>query len=168
MVAAGILHPDERVELLEGELVVVTPQGPLHSSRIMALQEYLSAAYRGVGALRVQLPLDASPDGLPEPDLAIVRGSAVDYAARHPVGSDVLLAIEVSSTSQTIDRGKARTYGRMGVAVYWLIDLAARRVEVRSQPLADGGYGRTTVAAETERVELPGLGRTVAVADLFA
>src|SRR6266545_6472926 len=89
MVEAGILDPDERIELLEGELVVVTPQGPGHSSRLMALDQLLAEAYRGIGSVRVQLPLDASPHALPEPDIAVVRGSAVDYADRHPGGPDV-------------------------------------------------------------------------------
>jgi Uma2 family endonuclease len=167
MVASGIIHPDEPLELLEGELVIVTPQGPLHSSRIMALQELLADCYRGSGSLRTQLPLDGAPDGLPEPDLAVVRGSAADYVDRHPAGADVILLLEVARTSQEIDRDKARTYARMGVAVYWLLDLTARRLEVRTSPLPEGSYARTSVLDPTETVELPALARTIGVADLL-
>jgi Uma2 family endonuclease len=109
-----------------------------------------------------------SPDGLPEPDLAIVRGSASDYLVRHPLGADVILAVEVARTSQETDRRKARTYARIGVAAYWLIDLTARRIEVRTQPLADGSYARTAVLDEAQVIELPGLGRAIAVAALLA
>ncbi|HKE16390.1 MAG TPA: Uma2 family endonuclease [Kofleriaceae bacterium] len=167
MVDAGIIEPDEPLELLEGELVVVTPQGPPHSSRIMALQDFLADAYRGSGALRVQLPLDASPDGLPEPDLAVVRGSAADYAEHHPVGADVILAVEVARTSQDTDRKKARTYARIGIPVYWLLDLTARRLEVSTQPLSEGRYARTALFGPAETVELPLLGRVVSVAQLL-
>lgn len=167
LVDLGILHPDESVELLEGELIVMTPQGPAHSARIMALQELLAEAYRGVGSLRTQLPLDASPDGLPEPDFAVVRGGPPDYATRHPSGSDVLLLVEVARTSQEVDRAKARTYARIGVAVYWLVDLAVRVLEVRSEPLPDGRYARTLILNLDDQVELPALGRNAAVAELL-
>ncbi len=167
MVEVGIIDPDEHVELLEGELVVVTPQGPPHASRIMALMERLIELYRGVGSLRTQLPLDASPDGLPEPDLAMVRGTASDYTKRHPSGPDVILVIEIARTSQKLDRAKARTYARIGVAVYWIVDLAAGALEVRTEPRPDGQYARTDILGPDDVVELPALARTFRVAELF-
>ncbi len=167
MVELGVIGPDEHVELLEGELVVVTPQGPPHASRIMTFQELLSELYRGVGSLRIQLPLDAAPDGLPEPDLALVRGAGSDYRTRHPSGADVILVVEIARTSQKLDRAKARTYARMGVSVYWIVDLAAGALEVRTAPRGDGRYARTEIFGPDDLVELPALARTMRVAELF-
>ncbi len=111
MVEAGILAPDEPVELLEGRLVIVSPQGPPHASLVAMLADRLRAAYCAGYAVREEKPLDLV-DSLPEPDVAVVRGSQADYAARHPHASDVVLAIEASLTSQSLDREKTLIYAR--------------------------------------------------------
>jgi Uma2 family endonuclease len=163
MVEEGILREDEPVELIEGELVIVSPQGPLHSSRVMSLHELLSKEYAGVARLRVQMPIAAGTESLPEPDIAVVRGAPEDYRDRHPAGADVLLAVEVARTSQKLDREKALTYARAGVAAYWIVDLVTRRVEVRTAPGLGGQYADLRVLGAEETVDLPGLGRSVAV-----
>lgn len=167
MVELGILRPDEPIELIEGELLVVAPQGPLHASRIMALQVLLGRAYDSRASLRVQLPLDSADDSLPEPDLALVRGAAADYTKRHPSGTEALLVIEVAQSSQAYDRDKARVYARMGVPEYWLLDLAAGRLEVRREPSPDGSYGSVQVLPREARVDLPGTPHSLPVSDLL-
>ena len=128
MVEEGILGEDEPVELLEGELVIVSPQDPRHAACLVTLTERLAEAYRGVAHVRPQVPLDARPHSLPEPDLAVVKGRPGDYSDRHPSGGDALLVIEIARTSRPIDRRKAGIYAGAGVPVYWLVDLAARQV----------------------------------------
>lgn len=167
MAELGILKPDEPVELLEGELIVVTLQGPLHASRIMALQELLARAYEGRAKLRVQLPLDSRADSLPEPDFAIVRGQASDYVEHHPTGADAVLVIEVAHTSQSFDRQKAVVYARMGVAEYWLVDLERARVEIRRGPTPDGLYTSTEILSGNACVQLPATTQSIAVSELL-
>ena len=106
--------------------------------------------------MRSQCPLVGATDSLPEPDLAVVRGVPRDYVSAHPTGGDVLLVVEVARTSQAIDRRKVGAYSRMGVPVYWLLDLAARRLEVRSEPDGDE-YRSTRLLGEGESVALPGV-----------
>lgn len=167
MLRSGVLSDDEPVELLDGELVVVSPQGPEHSSLTEAIRGVLEGLWRRGVHTRCHSPLEADPYNLPEPDVAVVRGAARDYLGRYPTAADVLLVVEVSRTSQTADREKATVYARAGVPVYWLVDLAARRLEVRSEPLGEGRYARLETRTEDDRVTVPGTDATLAVRDLL-
>ena len=166
MVEDGILDEDEPVELLDGELVVVSPQGPPHAALLAELHLRLTDAYRGMAHVRAQLPLDARPYSLPEPDLAVVRGLARDFRDRHPNGGDVFLAVEIARTSYAIDRKKASLYGAGGVPVYWLVDLANRRLEVFSDPSTDMGFRQHLVLEPGAEVALPGVEVRWAVSEL--
>ena len=166
MVQDGILHEDEPLELLEGDLVLVSPQGPLRAAHLTELHGRLTAAYHALGHVRNQLPLDLRPYNLPEPDLAVVRGSARDYRERHPNGKDAWLVVEIAQTSQDLDRRKAIIYAAAGVACYWLIDLPEGRLEMYSDAADVGGYRRTLVLDRGEEVELPGLGLRWSVGEL--
>lgn len=147
MVATGVLAPDERVELLDGVLYDVSPQGYEHAAALQWLTRHFGdrAAAGGYDVL-VQLPVRlVSPWSAPEPDLALVeRGPAV----RGPVSP--LLVLEVAVTSLAYDaRLKARTYAEAEMAEYWLVDLVAGRALVHRRP-RDGRY--------EERVEVDGDG----------
>ena len=165
MVEQGILDEGEHVELLEGELVVVTPQGPPHGATVAELHERLAEAYRGTAHVRAQLPFIAGPRSLPEPDLAVVSGRPLDYRTRHPAASDAHLVVEVAYTSQRLDRRKARVYAQAGAAVYWIVDLERRQVEVFTAPTPDG-YHRHEVLGADREIDLPGLGLRWPVADV--
>jgi Uma2 family endonuclease len=166
MVEDGILDEDEPVELVEGELVVTPPQGPSHSAVVSDLHERLRELYRMGFHVRSQCPLGGAADSLPEPDLAVVRGSARDYVKAHPTGADVLLVVEIAQTSQALDRRKVRTYARIGVPAYWLLDLAARRLEVRTDPDGDD-YRSTRLLKESESVAVPSADASWSVASLL-
>lgn len=166
MVEEGILGEDEPVELLEGELVIVSPQDPRHAACLVTLTERLAEAYRGVAHVRPQVPLDARPHSLPEPDLAVVKGRPGDYSDRHPSGGDALLVIEIARTSRPIDRRKAGIYAGAGVPVYWLIDLAARQVEMFWGPAGRGAFDQRRVLGPDDHIELPGVDLRWLVADL--
>lgn len=166
MVAAGVLGAEEPVELIEGRLVVVSPQGPSHSSTVGALADRLRRAYEPGHAIREEKPLQLA-DGLPEPDVAVVRGQQSDYAAHHPTGPDVVLLVEVAVTSQDIDREKTRGYARAGVPVVWLLDVPARRLEVHSDPQSDGRYRLAKILAPDDEIVAPGLSIAWKVRDLL-
>ncbi|HEY3815517.1 MAG TPA: Uma2 family endonuclease [Polyangiaceae bacterium] len=162
MVEAGILRPDEPVELLKGRLLLVSPQGPPHASVVGALAEALRAAYGAGHAVREEKPLHL-PDSLPEPDIAVVRGAQLDYVARHPGGADAVLVVEVAVTSQALDHDKARIYARAAVPVLWLLDIPARRLEVHLEPQTDGRYRVVQILGDEDEVTPPGTGSRLAV-----
>jgi Uma2 family endonuclease len=165
MVEDGILDEDEPVELLDGELVVVSPQGPRHAARLAELDQRLTEAYRATAHVRAQLPVEARPHSLPEPDLAVVRGAPRDFRDRHPSSGDVVLVVEIARTSHAVDRKKAGLYGAAGMPVYWLLDIANRCLEVFSGAAHDG-FAQHVVLRPGEEVELPGLDARWPVADL--
>ncbi len=166
MVDAGILGKNEPVELLDGVLVEMSPQGPIHAASISGVADRLRTAYAGRATVREEKPLAAGPYSLPEPDIAVVRGRPGDYMTGHPGSPDVIVAIELAWSSQNEDRRKAAVYAAAGVAVYWLVDLKDRRLEVRTNPL-DGAYTSTQVLAETDVVSVPELDVRWSVRDLL-
>jgi Uma2 family endonuclease len=154
MVEVGIVGEDEHVELLDGALVEMSPQGPRHAAATTRLANRLRGAYAGSSHVREEKPLAASEHDLPEPDVAVVRDQEGDYYEHHPTGVDAILVVELALSSQRIDRRKAAIYAAGGVEVYWLVDLAARRLELRATPV-DGAYQVTRVLGEDDVVELP-------------
>lgn len=167
MVEAGVLGDDEPYELIGGQLIVVPPQGPEHSVTNTELRDRLLEAYRGRGHVREEKPLQVSDLSLPEPDLAVVRGAIRDYASAHPFGTDAILVIETAVSSHEADRAKAAEYARGGVAVYWLLDVPARRLEAHTEPQPDGRYRVVRVLAGADEVEVPELDVRWPVSDLF-
>jgi Uma2 family endonuclease len=126
---------DERVELLRGAVVRMSPQGTPHSSVIMILNELLVLALHGRARVRPQLSFAANDDSQPEPDLMVVPPG--DYREQHP--SQALLLIEVSDSSLRKDRGiKRDLYAEVGVPEYWVVDVPGRKVEVYTQPGPSG------------------------------
>lgn len=167
MVESGVLSEDEPYELLDGRLIVMSPQGPEHQTVAERLRRLLEAAYGGQAHTRTHSTIHGGADALPEPDVAVLRGPVDDYLHRLPEGSDLLLVVEVSRTTQAADRAKAAVYARAGVPVYWLVDLATRRVEVRTEPLLEGRYARLETHSEAHHLPVPGTDTTLPVRDLL-
>jgi Uma2 family endonuclease len=169
MVSAGIIDEDDRVELIEGELYLMSPQDPPHAGTTGKLNMLLTKVYGGDFVVRVQLPLIASEHSLPEPDFAVVKGAPETYETRHPSGADAALVVEVTWSSERMDRRKAGIYAQAGVPVYWRLDLPRRRLEVHEAPDAQGMYTMTRVLDEQAEVVFPGLpgAQRVKVQDLL-
>ncbi|HEV7942185.1 MAG TPA: Uma2 family endonuclease [Solirubrobacteraceae bacterium] len=151
IVASGALE-SQHVELLDGTIVDMSPQSPAHATVVEVLTRHFAAATE---RLRVQLPLEVSGDSEPEPDLALVREPA--QAGHHP--RSAVLVIEVAVSSQPIDRNvKARLYAHAGIPTYWLIDVPARAVEIRTKP-GEQGYEsvKTYKLGETAPCPLDGV-----------
>jgi Uma2 family endonuclease len=152
MAAAGVLTEADRVELIEGEIVDMTPIGSRHMACVNRFTELLSVACRGRAIVQVQGPIRLGPHSEPQPDVALLRPRADFYATGHPGPGAVLLAIEVADTSLDFDRTvKLPLYARHGVPEVWLVDLAAGRMEVCRRPTA-AGYGETSRAGRGERL----------------
>src|SRR5262245_54823429 len=128
------LFEDERVELIQGIVVEMSPIGPRHSDPIDVLNRLFVMGVGARAVVRVQQPFAASDDSEPEPDLALVAPGC--YRDRHP--DRALLIIEVAETSLDHDREtKCPLYASSGVPEYWIIDVNARIVEVYDTPNAD-------------------------------
>lgn len=166
MVELGVLGEDEPIELLDGELIVMSPQGTGHRLVVVELTERLRAVYSDKFHIAPQVPMLADGFSLPEPDVAVVRGRPRDYRDRFPTGPDMILVIEVSNTSQSADRAKAPLYARAGVAEYWRIDLPSRTLELHREP-SDEGYAMVQVLAEGEDITVPGTSARWQIRDLL-
>lgn len=153
MVEAGILREDERIELIEGRLCTVSPQGPDHSYVTLTLAARLRGLYGIAMTVREEKPLDCGADSLPEPDIAVVVGEPTVHRDQHPRGDECVLVVEVAKTSQASDQAKAAVYAKAGVPEYWLVDLAAYQVVVH-RALADGRYGDIVTLAGDGRLSL--------------
>ena len=130
----------ERVELIEGEIVKMSPVSPLHGEVVTLLAERLWQLFGEGYRVRVQLPLSLG-DSEPEPDIAVVPGKAGDYLHAHP--TTALLVVEVAQTSLEYDREvKALLYARAGIPEYWIVNLDAQCIEVYRDPAPMGeGFG---------------------------
>ena len=148
---AGILSPDVRVELVDGEIRRMPPIDPPHASIVDRLTAILAARLLGVAHLRVQGPIHLDDYNEPQPDLTVMRFRD-DYGSRHPTPDDVLLAIEVADTSLRYDRDeKMPRYGRAGIPESWLVDVQAGTVTVFTKPHA-GGYGEERVVTRGQEI----------------
>jgi Uma2 family endonuclease len=133
----GILDEDSNVELLEGWIVPKMTKYPPHDNTIDLLNFLLSRLLPSGWFVRVQNCV-VTPDSIPEPDIAVVRGTPGNYQRQHPAGGDVGLIIEVADSTVRRDRRKARIYARAGIPLYWIINLDQAQIEVHSQPMAAG------------------------------
>jgi Uma2 family endonuclease len=167
MIDAGILGEDEHVELLEGEIVEMSPQEKPHARALSKLNGCFGRFLTSTYAVRVQLPLTL-PDSEPEPDLAIVREEDEAAALRHP--PTALLVVETASTSVRYDlKVKARLYAKAAIPEYWLVVVPKRTVEVLRDPDPKAGVyrSRTTLTASETLVPLAFPELAIPVESLF-
>jgi Uma2 family endonuclease len=137
MAEVGILGEDDRVELIEGEIVQMSPIGSRHVAFVMSLGRLLTLRLADRAFVSVQSPLVLADDTEPQPDLAVLRPRA--YKERKPHANDVLLLIEAADTSLAYDRtAKLRLYAEAGIPEYWIVNCTAESVEVYRDPSGEG------------------------------
>lgn len=163
MVEIGLLHPDEPYELIDGELLYVSPQNPPHAKVIGRLTTHLVLAYGLQYRVRVQMPIGGIADSIPEPDLAVVTVN-VDEQDRHARADETLLIIEVSDTSVPRDVRRGSIYAAAGAPSYWLVDVGRQIVTVHTGPTSDGAWRDVTEVGLDGRLDLPGIDTTLPVA----
>ncbi len=150
----GIFDPDDRVELLDGEIVSMSPIGPKHAGVVNRLCARLWAAVTDRATVIPQNPVRLLPRSEPQPDVTVARARRDFYQSAHPTAEDILLVIEVADSSLRTDRAvKVPIYARQGVVEVWLVDLAADVVHVHSDP-RDGEY-RTIRTLNSDDVLVP-------------
>ena len=153
----GFFGTDEKFELVEGWIVTKMSRNPPHDVAIdkthEAIQPYLPKQWR----IRIQSAI-TTLDSEPEPDLAVVLGPAERYVDHHPGASEIAMVIESAASSLEFDRAdKGRIYAAVGIAVYWILNVVDRQVEVYTEPSgprADPGYETQAIFAGDDRVPL--------------
>lgn len=140
MVEAGILLEEDRVELLSGAIVEMSPIGPLHAGTVKRLSRLFSSRLGGRVIIGVQDPIQlSSADSEPQPDIALLRPRADFYSRAHPGAADGYLVIEVADTSVDKDREvKFPLYASVAILEAWLANVAEGCLEVHRQPRANG------------------------------
>jgi len=150
MVETGVLTGNDRVELLEGQVIEMNPQLPPHAATTQRAFRYLDRLLETVAYVRMQLPVMLKPKSEPEPDIAVVRIDANEYGDRHPTPEDIFLIIEVADSKLLGDRQqKALIYAKAGIADYWILDVNAKQVYVFREPTPEGYQQEAIVVANT-------------------
>lgn len=151
MAEAGILNEDDRVELIEGEIILMSPVGGHHLWSVTRLDDTLHDSIGGKANILVQNPIHTDEHGEPQPDIAVVRKR--NYGNQTPTAEDVLIAIEVADTSLAYDSNlKLPLYASVGIPESFLVDIKGRTIERRSDP-ANGRYRSTRLAGPGEKIE---------------
>jgi Uma2 family endonuclease len=160
MARTGLIAPDARVELIEGEVVHVAPIGDRHGDAVEKLDELLQRAVTGRARVRCQMPVRLGRYSQPEPDLAVVRPRVGPNDRGHPSAPDVFLVVEVSDSTLRYDlEVKVPLYARHGVAEVWVIDLKHHTLHLH-RSLVQGGYQYIASVSDGGPIVIPGVGST--------
>ncbi|MEG4066601.1 Uma2 family endonuclease [Microcoleus sp. Pol11C2] len=149
----GFFAPDERVELIRGETIIMAAKGRLHSFCNSLLVQELIILLARRALVRAQEPITLTDDSEPEPDVVIARNRSDNYLSSHPEPADILLVIEVSdSTLKYNRRTKFSLYAETGISNYWIFNLVNNELEMQSEPYQkqNGSY-----SYQLQRVVLP-------------
>lgn len=173
MAELGVFKPGERVELIGGRVVAMSPQYSPHATALLLTYDELRVVFSAGYVIRMQLPLDLGLVSQPEPDIAVVRGAVRDYTKAHPTTAE--LVVEVSESTLAFDRGeKASLYASTSIPEYWILNLVDRCVEVHrdpipmsSQPYGYGYRSRVQYFANDTVAPLAASAGTIKVVDLL-
>src|SRR5580658_1365556 len=148
MAETGVLRPDARVELLDGEIIDMSPIGPFHGGVVARLTQLFILLSKGRWLLWPQNALRLNDHSEPQPDVILLKPSTDDYTNNNPQPEDVFLLVEVSDSSLAIDvEKKLPLYGRAGVAEVWIVNLEEEVVEIYREPHFNGYASKTILGA---------------------
>jgi Uma2 family endonuclease len=139
MAEMGIFHPEERLELISGQIIKMAAKGTTHEAAITRTQRIFNQRLGDKVLIRTQSPIKLDDYSEPEPDIAIVKTNALDYEDHHPQPSEIFLIIEIADSSLKYDREvKTSAYAKSGIIDYWVLDLNGRKLYVYRLPNAEG------------------------------
>jgi Uma2 family endonuclease len=166
LIETGALHPEARLELIDGEILDMAAQKSRHSTAVRLAEVALRKVFGSGFDVRSQLPLSIDDYSEPEPDLAVVTGSIRDYRDAHP--TTAMLIVEVADSSLDFDRGrKLALYARNGIRDYWILDVQAESLEVYHEPLGDHYRQRQVLGTGDWIAPLHAADKPISVADLL-
>jgi Uma2 family endonuclease len=143
MVDTGLFNEDDRIELIEGEIIKMAPIGSGHAGRVKRLNHTLTIMLNEKAVVSVQDPVVLGNYSEPQPDIAVLCWRDDFYTQANPVAEDILLIIEVADSTVRYDRStKLPVYARHGIPEVWIVNLPQQRIEVYRK-LVDGEYGET-------------------------
>lgn len=155
-------QPEERLELIDGEIHPMSPIGPRHGGLVNQLNRWLHSHLEQKWLVLCQNPVALTKRDLPQPDFAIVPFREDHYSSAHPLASQVRLIIEVADTSADIDLGKkVQLYAQAGIPEYWVFNLTSNQVECFSKPEGDAYQSHQrllpgdTIQSEALGISLP-------------
>jgi Uma2 family endonuclease len=152
MAQAGIFHPEERVELIAGQIIRMSAKGTAHTAAVRRTAKVLRNLLFNQAEVYTQDPIQLNDFSEPEPDVAVVRINPLDYADHHPTPSEVYLIIEVADSSFKYDREtKGKAYAQSGIADYWVLDVNDRKLHVLREPTPEG-YQSEVILSEDASV----------------
>lgn len=148
MTKSGILRPDERVELLEGQIIKMAAKGTAHRAAVSRINHLLENRLGDRVLICLQDPIRLNDYSEPEPDIAVVRPDPLYYEDHHPTPAEIFLLIEVADTSLKFDcEVKAPAYSCSGITEYWVLDVSDRKLHVYRSPSANS-YQSETILSE--------------------
>lgn len=155
MATAGVLTPDDRVELIDGRIIKMSPIGSPHAACVARLSDALHSLAKPRTIVWIQSPIRLNEFSEPVPDVSLIKARKDYYDARHPTPDDVWLIIEVAATTLLKDRNiKVPLYARAGLMEIWLVNLPKEMIEVYSDPL-NGKYRKCEKFKRGEVVKSP-------------
>lgn len=168
MAEAGVLAEDDRLELLDGEIVQMTPIGSRHAGCVSRLSEWFGQRLHAVAIVSVQNPVVLSQHTELYPDIALLKRRPDFYSASHPQPGDVLLVVEVADTTGDYDRRvKVPRYARAGIPEVWVVDLRERAIDVYREA-AGGEYRKHHRVGSGQSLVIPGVAdQRIAVGDVL-
>ena len=163
---AGVFGPEERVQLVDGEIIDMSPQYSPHATALSLTQYALDDAFGEGFYVRVQLPLNLNDHSQPEPDVAVMQGSPRDYRKAHPTTAS--LVVEVSDSTLRFDQTrKLVVYAAAGIPEYWIVNLIENTIEVYRDPRGATYGAKQTYGTGQSITPLAAPNATVAVSDLL-
>jgi Uma2 family endonuclease len=158
MARTGLIGPDERTELIDGEVIRVAPIGDRHGDAVEKLDDLLHAAVSGRARVRCQMPVRLDEYSQPEPDLVVAKPRAGRNDRGHPSATDILLIVEISHSTLRYDLDvKVPLYARHGVPEVWVVDLKHHKLHFFSS-LVEGSYKNATSVSDGGPTVIPGVG----------
>ena len=153
MAEAGVFHPEERVELITGQLVTMAAKGTAHTVTLRRINRlFTRLSFRIEMMVQIQDPIVLDNYSEPEPDLALLRVDAREYIDAHPTAADTYLVIEIADTSFKYDcEIKGKLYAQSNIADYWVLDVVKRRLHVFRKP-SNQGYQSEVILTEDANI----------------
>jgi Uma2 family endonuclease len=154
MIASEILTTETRVELIEGQIIEMSPQQPPHAATTQRTWKYLNRMLAGKADIRIQLPITLPPNSEPEPDIAVVRINPREYISGHPTPDDIFLLIEVADSTFTTDRNKkSRIYAKAKIPEYWVLNVNSQQIYIFREP-GENGYTQEIILDINAKISL--------------
>ncbi len=155
MAEAGIFAPDERIELIGGQIIKMAAKGTAHSSAKGRTEKLFERLLAGIAWTRIQEPIRLNNYSEPEPDVAVVKLDPLDYADHHPTPLEVYLVIEVADSSLRTDcEFKANAYACSSIADYWVLDVLERKLHIFREPGQDRYQSEVVLAEDASATPL--------------